>query len=187
MTPSLGRLRHWRLSALAAVAVLALVLPEVLAHAGLGEVADDALPLHFYHASRWEGSDILQEERVSTIEKPVYIPLDERQDTELKRAAAFRFAFTQLSPRKSRFILYPQSFATDAGVQFDQGALISTTADGFDSSFASIADQSNIDLGSAKALYDIRYYLLSSSTLVTDKRNHRGGPSFYILLAHDGS
>lgn len=159
MTPPLGRLRYWQRSALAAIAVLALVLPAALAIAGLGEVADDELPLHFYHASLSEGSGLLQEERVSTIEKPVYIPLDERQDTELKRAAAFRFAFTHLSPRKSRFILYPQSFSTDAGVQFDQGALISTTADGFDSSFASIADQSNIDLGSAKALYDIRYSL----------------------------
>ncbi len=160
MTPPLGLRRS---TLLAAIAILALILPAAMALAGQGEVAAtdiDDLPLHFYHASLWEGSDLLQEERVSTIEKPVYIPLDERQDTELKRAAAFRFAFTQLSPRKSRFILYPQSFATNAGVQFDQGALISTTADGFDSSFASIADQSNIDLGSAKALYDIRYYLL---------------------------
>jgi hypothetical protein len=158
MTPAPGRLR--RSTLLAAIAVLAFVLPAAL---GLGEAEDiDDLPLHFYHASLSEGSSLLQEERVSTIEKPVYIPLDERQDTELKRAAAFRFAFTHLSPRKSRFILYPQSFATDAGVQFDQGALISTTADGFDSSFASIADQSNIDLGSAKALYDIRYYLPSA-------------------------
>jgi hypothetical protein len=105
MTPPLGRLRHWQRSALAAIAVLALVLPAALALAGLGEVADDELPLHFYHASLSEGSGLLQEERVSTIEKPVYIPLDERQDTERKRASAFRLAFTHLSPRKSRFIL----------------------------------------------------------------------------------
>ena len=160
MTPPPGRLRRSTLLAAIAVLVWVIVLSAAL---GLGEAEDiDELPLQFYHASLSEGFSLLQEERVSTIEKPVYIPLDERQDTELKRAAAFRFAFTHLSPRKSRFILYPQSFATDAGVQFNQGALISTTADGFDSSFASIADQSNIDLGSAKALYDIRYYLLSA-------------------------
>jgi len=80
----------------------------------------------------------------------------------LKRATAFQFVFTQLSPCKLWFILYLQLFATDAGVQFNQGALISTTADGFNSLFASIANQSNIDLGSTKALYDIRYYLLSA-------------------------
>ena len=160
MTPPPGRLRRSTLLAAIAVLVWVIVLSAAL---GLGEAEDiDELPLQFYHASLSEGFSLLQEERVSAIEKPVYIPLDERQDTELKRAAAFRFAFTHLSPRKSRFILYPQSFATDAGVQFNQGALISTTADGFDSSFASIADQSNIDLGSAKALYDIRYYLLSA-------------------------
>ncbi|ELR12252.1 uncharacterized protein ACA1_002730 [Acanthamoeba castellanii str. Neff] len=90
MTPPLGRLRHW-------------------------QRGDDELPLHFYHASLSEGSGLLQEERVSTIEKPVYIPLDERQDTERKRASAFRFAFTHLSPRKSRFILYPQSFSQMPG------------------------------------------------------------------------
>jgi hypothetical protein len=102
------------------------------------------------------GDSAINRERASTIEQPTYIPFDERQDTELKRAAAFRFAFTRLSPSNSRFILYPQSFST-ADAQFDQGALISTMKDGFDSSFASIADDSDISLASAKALYDVRY------------------------------
>jgi len=73
----------------------------------------------------------------------------------------------QLSPHKSQLILYLQLFTTHAGVQFDHSTLILTTANRFDSLFASIANQSNIDLGSAKALYDIRY----SSTLVTDRRH----------------
>jgi len=67
---------------LAAITVLAFILPAAL---GLGKVEDiNELPLHFYHASLLEGSSLLQEECVSTIEKLVYIPLDEWQDTELK-------------------------------------------------------------------------------------------------------
>jgi hypothetical protein len=121
-------------------------------------VKDEELPLHFFHASidQAEEDSAINRERASTIDQPTYIPFDERQDTELKRAAAFRFAFTRLSPSNSRFILYPQSFST-ADAQFDQGALISTMKDGFDSSFASIADDSDISLASAKALYDVRY------------------------------
>lgn len=124
-------------------------------------VEDEAgtiLHQHFFHAAPKTTTEEEKTRAAGTlVEEPVYVPFDDRQDSALMRQAAYSFVFDNLSPAQSRFILYPQSFATKGGVQFPQGALVSTTDAGFGGAFAAIADNANITLSSTKALYDTRH------------------------------
>jgi hypothetical protein len=116
----------------------------------------------FQYSSIQLGNATDKHKRSVVVDDPVYIPLGSGQATASQLQAAYQYIAMGLSPYSSEFILYPYSFTSANQTAFDDGAIISTDANGFSGGalFEFIAGDTNITLQRAQALYDTNIAIL---------------------------